>query len=333
MAKQNPNPSPGQQSLAPAPTSAGATGPAASSAPLAPTNGGGDEKKLDKRAVAKNTSTLQTFLGQNSALLEQCARGFMTAEAMTRMATMAMSRNPDLARCTLGSILRALMDAAALRIRPGGLNGRGYLIPRKNNKVDPPVMEANFDPGWRGLVDVARRSKQIKSIGAQVVREGDAFSYGYHPLPKLEWIPSQESTEGRNIVAAFAVAELSDGGVQIEVLNYQDAMQIKGVSEAGKKDVGPWHDWPGEQWRKSVVKRLCKYLPVPDDSDDLERAMALSDSADIGQRLIDVPGEDITDAVLPQADRLRELADGSGNLSAAEELAALEREAVEAGAS
>lgn len=289
------------------------------------------EKKIDRRMRAGTASTLSKFLNQNAATLGDFAKGFMKPEAMIRLSLIAFSKSPILAKCTLASILRSLMDAAALRIRPGGLNGRGYLVPRKNNKLNPPAYECHLDPGWRGLVDVARRSKMIKAIGAQVVREGDFFEYGYDPLPTLRWKPLRDGDKDRKIVAAFAVAELLDNAIQIEVLEGEDLAKIRAVSEAAKTNTGPWVDWESEMCRKSAVKRLCKYLPVPDDFDDLDKAMSLSDGADIGERIpIDVEHEEIpVDEVPAQADQIRGQLNQGTTRSATQQLDDLEAEAAE----
>lgn len=328
----------------PLPERAAAPPPAAATATPAPATNGppaGETKaveKIDRRLAATNASTLSKFLNQNLATLGDFAKGFMKPEAMIRLSLIAFSKTPILAKCTLSSILRSLMDAAALRVRPGGLNGRGYLVPRRNNKVNPPVWECHFDPGWRGLVDVARRSGKVKALGAQVVRDGDYFEYGYDPLPYLKWKPSRETSEAdadgviskRLIVAAFAVAQLDDGAIQIEVLEGEDLEQIKATSAAG--DSGPWKDWESEMCRKSVVKRLCKYLPVPDDFDELDKAMALSDGADIGSRIpIDVEHEEIqTDSDAPdQAAEIRGKLTASNTRSASAQLDDLEADAAE----
>lgn len=288
--------------------------------PEAPPNG--EKKKISGKQIATNAATLQMFLLQNQAELEKFARGFLDPDAMIRLSLMALSRSPELAKCTLGSILRSLMDASALRIRPGGLNGRGYLVPRRNNKVDPAVWECHFDPGWRGLVDVARRSRQLKTIGAQVVREGDVFEYGYYPLPKLVWEPLRDGAEDRKVTAAFAVAELTDGAIQIEVIEGSDLEKIKKASAAQS---GPWASWESEMCRKSAVKRLCKYLPVPADFDELDRAMAISDGADIGDRsVIETTGEESPQPT--QAESIRNQLNAPG-MSAADQIAALETEA------
>jgi recombination protein RecT len=268
---------------------------------LATTEQPGEIKRLDPRQEIKSGGTLMSFLSANSAVIEQFAMGFMKPDAMFRLATMALSRNPELQKCTLASMLRCMIEAAVVRIRPGGQNGRGYIVPRKNNKANPPVWEAHFDPGWRGLCDLARRSGTIKAIGAEAIRVGDEFDFYYDPLPKLKFRRMRGGTEDREIIGAFAVASLADGALQIEVIEKEDLEKIMNASAAKS---GPWSDWKSEMARKSAVKCLCKYLPIPDDYEALGHGMALSDGADTGQRILDVRGETVPDGP-SQNDRIR----------------------------
>jgi len=98
--------------------------------------------------------------------LAEVASNHFTADELTRLALLAASRQPDLLKCTQTSVLRALIDAAELGIKPGGVMGRGYLVPRWNNKIKPAGLECCFDPGWRGLADIARRSGKVRRIEA-----------------------------------------------------------------------------------------------------------------------------------------------------------------------
>jgi recombination protein RecT len=185
---------------------------------------------------------------------------------------MALSRQPELAKCSQHSILRALMDAAALGIKPGGLMGRGYLVPRKNKKNGE--LECCFDPGWRGLIDIARRSGQIKRIEAHVVYEKDIFEVHYGMHSDLIHKPMLDGDAG-NIIAAYAVAEFKDGSTQVEVLTKRELDKVRGSSAASSG--GPWGSWFEEMARKTAVRRLCKYLPY---TDELERAIEAATDAE-----------------------------------------------------
>lgn len=220
--------------------------------------------------------TLESFLSGKGAQerLAQIATGFMKPVELTRLALVAVSKTPDLLKCSQASILRALIDAATLRIVPGGTMGRGYLVPRKNKNTGR--LEASFDPGWRGLADIARRSGQVIGIDAQVVYKADHFKYIAGTDKRIEHEPNLEATDLGPIIAAYAVAIMKDGPPQLEVLRRSDIDRIHEVSAA---KAGPWANWFDEMARKSAVRRLCKYLPY---DPELERAVQVADDVETG---------------------------------------------------
>jgi recombination protein RecT len=164
------------------------------------------------------------------------------------------------------------MESAALGIAPGGTQGRGYLVPRKNRNNNE--IEAVFDPGWRGLVDIARRGGEVKQIEAHPVYEVDHFEVVLGLEPSITHVPVIDAAERGAIVAAYAIAKFADGTPQFEVLNKADLDKIRNTS-ASKG--GPWASWPEEMARKSAVRRLCKYLPY---NPILERAIEAATAAD-----------------------------------------------------
>lgn len=236
---------------------------------IATTNQNGQMQKA--QAGGKD---LRAFLSGDSvkAKLAEVANAAMKPDDLIRLALMACSRQPKLLECTQASILRALIEAAELGIRPGGMNGRGYLVPRYNKEVK--ALEACFDPGWRGLIDVARRSGIIQRIEASVVFEQDTFEVEKTPFTKVRHIPSESQTPGP-VRAAFACAGFKDGAEQIEIVWRRDLDKIQAVSAA--KGFGPWKDWYEEMARKSAIRRLCKYLP---HDPMMERALRASDLAE-----------------------------------------------------
>lgn len=238
----------------------------------------------DNTALAKpQENRLATYLKSDAVKrkLAEAAGSFLKPEDLVRFTLLAASRSPKLLECTPESVLRALMDAAQLRIKPGGIMGRGYLVPRYNNKIG--AQECCFDPGWRGLVDIARRSGKIKRIEAHVVHENDRFRYVCGISPILEHEPCLEGDPGA-IKMAYAIAELTDGSIQVEVVTRADLEKIRDTSAAKN---GPWVDWPDEMCRKSAVRRLCKYLPY---DDALDQAIEVSTRVDAPE-LPEAPAE------------------------------------------
>lgn len=239
----------------------------------------------DKQRALKAKLTSEAFKKQ----LSEVAGKFMTPEAMTRLVLVATSRSPKLLECTPESVLRCLMDAAVLKVRPGGVMGRGYLIPRWNSKIGK--NEACFDPGYRGLADIARRSGEIKRISSGAVHENDYFDYVMGTEERLTHKPRMDGPRGR-LLCSYAVAEFKDGGTQVEVVLREDLDKIRNSSTSKG---GPWSDWEDEMARKSAVRRLCKSLPY---SDELETAVELAtktELSDVGDFVIDTDGVVVDD--------------------------------------
>jgi recombination protein RecT len=263
-------------------------------------NGKGPSQAIERvrgENPAGKPGTLKAFLGQQSSALAEAARGFMKSEDMIRYALIAATKNPLILKCTMTSILRSLMDASAVKVRPGGVNGRGYLVPRKvkikeDGKADRYEWQCFFDPGYRGFIDIARRSGQIVTFAAEAVYEKDEFEFYYDPEPNIRHRPMLTGDRGE-VVAAWAMAKFRDGSRQIEVVTKSDLEKIMGVSEAGKRGFGPWKDWYDQQARKTAARRLSKWLPTEDEEqrDTLERAMVFSNQADSASREIISPEE------------------------------------------
>lgn len=238
---------------------------------LATTQGGGTTRSrnaaMDLKAYLESPGVL--------AKLTEAAGSAVKVDDLVRLTLIAASRSPDIFKCSRESILRALMDAAALGIKPGGLMGRGYLVPRKNNKNG--TYELTFDPGWRGLIDIARRSGQIRRIEAHVVFAADVFEVTRTPLTNIRHVPSEKANPGE-VRAAYSAAEFIGGDVQVEVLYRRDIDKIRTLGAGG----GPWATWFDEMARKSAVRRLCKYLPYDPQLDKAIRVMDAADGDDGG---------------------------------------------------
>lgn len=283
-------------------------------------------QQLAKRPAPPKT--LKDFLDQPStrAKLAEVATSAMRPDDLTRLALMAASRQPEIAKCAPHTVLRALMDAAALGIKPGGLMGRGYLVPRKRNWKDASgkwqsELECHFDPGWRGLIDIARRSGKIKRIEAHPVYEGDRFLVTFGNHPTLVHEPDLDSEDRGEVRAAYAIAEFHDGSTQTEVLTKSDIIKIRNSSAAKG---GPWNDWFDEMARKSAVRRLCKYLPF---DPLLERALEAATDTEAEKPMLRDGAELIPlEAAKPRAKSLAEKIsrnttspDGEGDLVPTEE--------------
>ena len=205
----------------------------------------------------------------------------MTPDRMARIVTTEIRKTPALLKCDRNSFLGAVIQCAQLGLEPGNSLGHAYILPfDKREKQGGQWVTVRTDAqliiGYRGMIDLARRSGQIISISARTVREGDAFSYSFGLAEDIHHIPSDEAAEGE-ITHVYAVARLRDGGVQFEVMSKK---QIAAVQDQSKsKDSGPWKTHWEEMAKKTVIRRLFKYLPV---SVEIQRAVTLDEAAEAG---------------------------------------------------
>ena len=100
----------------------------------------------------------------------------MTPERLTRIVMTECRKTPELLSCSQESFYGAILQCAQLGLEPGAALGHCYLLPFGNGKDKSGRPNAQLIIGYRGMLDLARRSGQIQSINAYVVREEDEFS-------------------------------------------------------------------------------------------------------------------------------------------------------------
>jgi len=214
-------------------------------------------------AVAQRQNTLATLIERQKPEIARALPRHMDPDRLARIATTVMRQTPQLGQADPASFLGALMTCAQLGLEPGPL-GHAYLVPFKNNKTG--TLEVTFIPGYRGLLELARRSGHVKSISAHVVKDGDEFHYQLGLEPKLEHRPGEKRGDTRYV---YAVVHYKDGGYDMEVMSRDEVEQIRKRSRAANN--GPWvTDWD-EMARKTVLRRLAKRIPM---SVELAQAVA-----------------------------------------------------------
>lgn len=205
---------------------------------------------------------------------------FLSSERMQRIIMTEFSTNPKLAECEPMSIISAAMTAAQLGIEVGSALGQGYLIPYGKT--------CQFMLGYRGMIDIARRSGNIESLSAHQVHENDEFHFELGLNETLKHVPAHTNRGG--LLGAYAVAKFKDGGHQIMYMTNEQVEKAR--NESKMKNSIPWSKFPEEMYRKTVLRNLFKYLPVSIEMRELlikdaEAHEGVQDNSDI----IDIPPE------------------------------------------
>ena len=224
-------------------------------------------KKAKKPASIKDL--IKSYEGQFAKALPSV----MTPERFARIATTAVTQNPDLAKCTPSSFMGALLQACQLGLEPNTPLGQAYLIPYNNGRAGN--KECQFQIGYKGLIELAHRSGELKSIESHVVYNNDVFEFEYGLEPKLKHIPTQEADKG-DVVWVYAVYHLVNGGYGFEVMSKADINAHRNKFSKAKNSPA-WTDSWEEMAKKTVVKKALKYAPL---KSDFQRAIT-SDEATV----------------------------------------------------
>jgi recombination protein RecT len=220
---------------------------------------------VKERAQAKLVQ-LRDLFTKSAASMNAVATRHLTPEKLTKVALVAIGKSPDLLDCDSHSILQCVMTAAQLGLDCSGVLGSAYLVPFKG--------KATLIIGYRGLIDLARRSGEIDTIEAHVVREKDDFEIAFGLEPKLVHVPNLSADPGAAIIF-YAIARLKDGGRQVEVMTRAEVDAIRKRSRASAS--GPWVTDYDEMGKKTVIRRLTKTLPL---TAELASALAAEDEGE-----------------------------------------------------
>jgi recombination protein RecT len=201
----------------------------------------------------------------------------LTADRLIRIVLTECRKTPELRRCNQASFFGAVLQCAQLGLEPGSALGHCYLLPYGNGKAKDGLPNCQLIIGYRGMIDLARRSGQIVSINAYCVHEKDEFIYELGLHPDIKHRPSAMANRGP-VTFVYAVAQLQGGGVQFEVMSRAEIEAVRSQSKAGTR--GPWVTHWEEMARKTVVRRLFKYLPV---STEALRAVEVDEKSDRGE--------------------------------------------------
>lgn len=166
-----------------------------------------------------------------------------------------IAENPRLAACDPKSLLLGAMNAA--RFRLSFRRGDCSLIPFKNSAV--------FVLGAPGIAKVLYRTGLFKRVKWGVFCENDDFEYSEGAGDGGDFVRVKKSLTGRgDVVGAYAIAEMNDGTVHVNIVDQDTLFRIRDSSPGYKKSdpSSPYNKWPEEMFSKAAIKRLMKRLPL-----------------------------------------------------------------------
>lgn len=209
-----------------------------------------------------HTQVKDVFESMKGQIAEALPR-HLDADRMIQVATTLIQKNPEIAKCSVKSLMGAVMQASILGFKPLDSLGYCYFVPYKN--------QVQFQIGYKGYIQLARRSNEIKMIYAETVHENDEFDYKLGLDPKLEHKPA--TGDRGKLTHVYSVVHYKDGGYNFMVLSKKEVEDLRVYSPMQNRNQtkGAWSsEWGYKQMAKAkVIKQMAKYMPM---SEEMEQA-------------------------------------------------------------
>lgn len=243
---------------------------------------------LDQR-TARPVDAVRQALERMKPQLAMALPKHLTADRLLRVAMTAVQNTPKLLDCDRTSLYSAVFTCAQLGLEPDGVLGQAYLVPF-NGKVQ-------FIPGYRGLISLARNSGEVSSIAAHEVCDNDAFEFDFASGDPPKHTFDIRKPRG-GVIAFYAVVKFKDGAFHWDMMTRAEVDAVRDQSQGWKTAVRfnktkdtPWRAHYVEMGKKTVIRRIVKYLPL-----SVQKAAALADSYDTGRHVtLDSHGELVID--------------------------------------
>lgn len=183
--------------------------------------------------------------------------------------------NPQILECSQASILGAILKTAQYGLIPDGQLGQAYLIPY----LVKGVLTCNFQIGYKGLLQLVRRSGNVKSVIANTVYEGDIFEYDLSGGVKKHERTKDTKFEDAAITHFYAIIKYVNGGEDFYVgtKDQIDAHKIK-FSKSWKDSKSPWQTSYPAMGEKTALIQVTKYASV---STEAQTAASISETSEI----------------------------------------------------
>lgn len=253
---------------------------AAAIAEREPAEEGGEKRN----SFAVRVKAFEKELDLRTATFAQALPEHVPVAKFKRNLITAVVQTPDLLNCFRPSLFQAAMTSASLGLLLDPSLGHGYILPFNDGRSGRQL--AQFIPGYRGYLHLARQSGEILSVSAYEVCERDEFDYELGLEERLVHKPALGDRGELRYV--YCIVRYKEGGHHIEVMTRADVDRIRSRSKS--KNSPAWRDDYAMMARKTVIRRAAKYMPL-----SVQRAAALDAAYDEGRAARIEAGEIVID--------------------------------------
>jgi len=233
-------------------------------------------KKLTEKVKDKNIVSIKSLIEKSVSEIGKALPKHMNPQRLARIAYTTLRTTPKLAQCDPMTFLGALFQCAQLGLEPN-IEGQAYIIPYWNKKRR--IYEAQFQIGYKGLIELFYRHQKSIFIDAHIIYENDKFDYAYGTNAYLIHKPTLKN-RGESI-GYYAIAELK-GTKIFKVMSKEEVLDhAKRFSKCYDKNSDtfiadtPWVTNFDAMGLKTALKLFCKTLPK---SIEIQHALAMDET-------------------------------------------------------
>lgn len=191
--------------------------------------------------------------------------------------------------CDPASFMASLRTCAQLGLMPDRHSGHAYFIPFNDAKRPPGMKTVQFIIGYKGLIELAQRTKGVRNVIARVVFAGDDFAYEYGLHENLRHVPGTERRQGREITHAYAICRMIEGDPIFTVVDRGEIDAIRRRSRASSN--GPWVTDFAAMCAKTAVRQLARWMPM---DNAIKRQLELDAERELDYEApVDIPSEEV----------------------------------------
>lgn len=230
------------------------------------------------RVDDRSNQIKQVFATNQNRMVRLVPKNAGDPNRLISIAFSTIAYDSKLVLCTPESLFGGVLETLKLGLTIGGPAQESWLVPFKNGKTGN--LEATLIIGYQGYRNLIDRSRAVIDLHPRAVYANDDFDFEFGSNPRVHHKPywAVGRAEQGDFIAAYAVARLRGGGVQLEVMPKAEIDAHRARSRAGKD--GPWVTDYVPMALKTTIRKISKYLPKA--SFEMARALDLDERADMG---------------------------------------------------
>lgn len=194
--------------------------------------------------------------------IQQALPPGLSKDRFTRAAITAIQKTPSIVECDKNSLYSALVESAQCGLMCDGKQAALVSFNTNVGTRDKPrwIKKAQFMPMVGGII--LNLGRVGATVDSQVVHANDEFMVEFGDDPKIIHHPAKLGTPRGDMIAAYAIIT-KDGVKYREVMDKEQIEAVRKQSKAA--DSLMWTQFASEGWRKTVLRRCSKRVPIVDE--------------------------------------------------------------------